>query len=234
MLANNCREFSATICSVTMDCIKAQRLFDDLAQDRLSAERAAGLRRHLADCTDCRVLQQRGARLQRLIALKRYERPAPAYFDDFLTQFHRRLAETYSQAAWWERAFAGIDEFFSAEAMQVWRYAMASTFGITMVVALLWTSLRVPEETADMPKQIALENSSVIMTPQASTSAPALTVASSEFSGLMHFTSASSELTGADVSEPIPLMREEAAASTPQYVLDRISVSPASYDVVHF
>ena len=58
-----------------MDCQKAQPLFDDLAQNRLDSETALHVRQHLADCTDCRVLAQRAARLQRLLALKRYEQP---------------------------------------------------------------------------------------------------------------------------------------------------------------
>ena len=74
-----------------MDCKKTQQLFDDLWHQRLTPETDAQVRQHLADCTDCRVLEQRSARLQRLLALKRYERPAPAYFDNFLSEFHRRL-----------------------------------------------------------------------------------------------------------------------------------------------
>ena len=74
-----------------MKCEQVQRLFDDLASGRLPEPLAQDARRHLADCTDCRVQQQRLAKLQRLLTLKRYEQPAPAYFDNFTAEFHARL-----------------------------------------------------------------------------------------------------------------------------------------------
>jgi anti-sigma-K factor RskA len=58
----------------------------------LEVRQPAELQRHLDDCTDCRVLAQRATRLQRLLALKRYEQPPAGYHDNFLGEFHRRLA----------------------------------------------------------------------------------------------------------------------------------------------
>ena len=195
-----------------MDCKKAQRLFDDLSHDRLSLERASEVRQHLADCTDCRVLEQRAARLQRVLALKRYERPSPEYFDNFLTEFHRRLlAETQPQMGWWKRALGGIDDFLSAESMQVWRYGLASALGVTMVVGLMWTGLRQPGEFPDVAGQIAAENSSLIMTPQisASASAPTLAMVPSQISGLLRVAPADYQLTVADTAErPIAVTRD--------------------------
>ncbi|HUJ11945.1 MAG TPA: hypothetical protein VL171_18190 [Verrucomicrobiae bacterium] len=222
-----------------MDCKKAQRLFDDLARDRLAPECAVELRQHLTDCTDCRVLQQRAARLQRLLALKRYEHPAPAYFDGFLTEFHRRLlAETQPQIAWWERALEGLDGFLSAESMQVWRYAVATTLGVTMIVGLMWTGLGQSGETAnDASAPNVAANAPVIVTPQISPSAsvPTLAMAPSQFSGIWRVSPAADELGLAEMPERPPAVMSTELA-TPQYVLDRISATPVTYDVasVHF
>jgi hypothetical protein len=220
-----------------MDCKKAQRLFDDLSHNRLPLERATEVRQHLADCTDCRVLEQRAARLQRVLALKRYEHPSPEYFNNFLATFHRRLlAETQPQIGWWERAMGGIDDFLSAESMQVWRYGLASALGVTMIVGLMWTGLHPAGESTDGVGQMASENPSLIM-PQISTSAsaPALAMASSQLPSLLHVAPADYQLTMADTAERPPVLTH-AESTTPQYVLDRIAVTPASYDVanVHF
>jgi hypothetical protein len=220
-----------------MDCKKAQRLFDDLSRDRLTLECAAEVRQHLADCTDCRVLEQRTSRLQRVLALKRYEHPSPEYFDNFLTEFHKRLlAEAQPQTGWWERTLGGIDDFLSAESMQVWRYGLASAIGMTIIVGLMWTGLRETSESTDVAGQVAGENSSLIMTsriPAAST--PTLAMASSQFPGSLHVAPADDQLTLGDMPERLPAVTR-AESSTPQYVLDRLSVTPASYEVasVHF
>jgi hypothetical protein len=221
-----------------MDCKKAQRLFDDLSHDRLAVERAAEVRRHLADCTDCRVLEQRAARLQRVLALKRYEHPSAEYFDSFLTEFHRRLlAETQPQMGWWERVLGGIDDFLSAESMQVWRYGLASAVGVTMIVGLMWTGLRETSESFDGAGQVAAESSPLILTSQfsPSASAPTLAMAPSPFPGSLHVAPAEYQLTMADMPERLPAVTR-AESATPQYVLDRISVTPATYEVanVHF
>lgn len=213
-----------------MDCKKAQRLFDDLSRERLAFELAAEVRQHLTDCTDCRVLEQRAARFQRLLALKRYEHPSPEYFDNFLAEFHRRLvAETQPHAAWWERVLGGIDDFLSAEAMQVWRYGLASTLGVSMIVGLMWLGLRQTNDSAGMPDLAAAPNPSLlVIAPPSSQSAP---VASS----ISLVSPVDYQLAMADSADTAPAT-VRTASTTPQYVLDRISVTPASYDVpnVHF
>ena len=204
-----------------MDCKKAQRVFDDLSHDRLSPEDAVAIRQHLADCTDCRVLQQREARLQRLLALKRYERPAPQYFDNFLAEFHKRLSvELQPSVPWWDRMIGGIDEILSAESMQVWRYALASALGVTMIVGLMWTGVRDSDETNDGTAAFTANSSVALLSPIAAPSSTDLP--------------ADDQLATTD-TQPV-LMRGDAESATPQYVLDRISVTPASYDVasVHF
>ena len=218
MRASSCRDSLAIISEPgIMDCKEAQRLFDDLSRGRLTFELAAEARQHLTDCTDCRVLEQRAARLQRLLALKRYEHPSPEYYENFLTEFHSRLlAETRPRARWWKQALGGIDDFLSAESMQVWRYGLASATSLAVVVGLMWTGLRQTNEFAGSVDQETTANSSLMVT-------------------IPHMASADYQLAMADRVDLVPTMARS-ESTTPQYVLDRISVTPASYDVpnVHF
>jgi len=206
-----------------MDCEKAQRLFDDLSQERLAPELGAELRRHLTDCTDCRVLQQRDARLQRLLALKRYERPASQYFDNFLTDFHRRLlAETQPRASWWQR----VDELWSAGQVLVWRYGFASAMGVALAAGVMWMGLR---EMGDLGggDQLAAVSSPLAVRPVAESSP---VNAALQLPVLSHLATADYESpTVENVVVPTAATRPE--PSTPQYVLDQISVAPASYEV---
>lgn len=165
-----------------MDCKKAQPLFDDLSQNRLDSETAVRVRQHLTDCTDCRVLAQRAARLQRLLALKCYERPAPEYLDDFLSEFHSRLMAETQRAAWWECALGRIDSLLVVGTMRVWRYGVASAMGVAVVVGVMWMSVcqtNAPDSAAD---QTAAANPSLVLadsqaTPSPSHSAPDALVA---------------------------------------------------------
>jgi hypothetical protein len=210
-----------------MNCKKAQRLFDDLSRERLATELAADVRQHLTDCTDCRVLEQRAARLQRLLALKRYERPAPHYFDNFLTEFHGRLlAEAQPRRGWWRR----VDDFLSAGQMQVWRYGFASAMGLVFAAGLMWMGLR-ETNVLDGIEPMAAVNPPVVVAPvtiPAPQSAP--DAVPLRLAGMSHITPADYELAPTEgVVVPTPATRAE--PTTPQYVLDRISVTPASYDV---
>ena len=221
-----------------MDCQKAQTLFDELSQNRLDSETALQVRQHLADCTDCRVLEQRAARLQRLLALKRYEQPAPEYLDNFLSEFHSRLMAETQQPAWWERALGRIDSLLVVGTMRVWRYGVASAMGVAVVVSVMWMSVRqanAPDSAAD---QTAAANPSLVLadsqvTPPPSHSAPDAIVAS---------ISASLEAVPGD-DQPasagsVDLVQAPARAdyTAPHYVLDRIADTPASYEVAssHF
>jgi hypothetical protein len=218
-----------------MDCKKAQRLFDDLSRERLAFELAAEVRQHLTDCTDCRVLEQRAARFQRLLALKRYEHPSPEYFDNFLAEFHSRLvAQTQPRAAWWERVLGGIDDFLSAEAMQVWRYGLASTLGVSMIVGLMWMGLRQTSDFTGTSDLAGAPNPSLmVIAPPSSQSSPE--ASSTPFASPPHVVPVDYQLAMADSADTAPAT-VRMASTTPQYVLDRISVTPASYDVpnVHF
>jgi len=220
-----------------MDCQKTQQLFDDLTHDRLAPAIATQVRQHLADCTDCRVLEQRTGRLQRLLALKRYERPAPEYFDDFLSEFHGRVQAEARKIGWWEGVLGRVDDFLAAESMRVWRYSFTSALGVAAVVGLAWLGLRQTGDpvVAAMDQTTAANSSLAVAettlppphsTPQTiDTSLPNLLSASSA-----DYQPAS---VGSVVLVPAPAHTD---SSTPRYVLDRLSITPASYDVpsVHF
>jgi hypothetical protein len=210
-----------------MDCQKAQLLFDELSQNRLDSETALRVRQHLADCTDCRVLEQRAARLQRLLALKRYEQPATGYLDGFLSEFHRRLLAETQRTAWWERGLGRIDSLLVVGTMRVWRYGVASAMGVAVVVGVMWMSVRqtnAPDSAAD---QTAAVNPSLVLAdsqaaPAPSPSAPDSLVAPVPASlpavpGDDQFASAGS----------VDLVQ----APAPHYVLDRIADTPVSYEV---
>jgi hypothetical protein len=62
-------------------------------------------------------------KLRRLLALKRYQRPPPQYFENFLDEFHRRQrAEPIRVAGWWER----FVELLRGEPLLIARYALAT------------------------------------------------------------------------------------------------------------
>ncbi len=216
-----------------MDCQKAQTLLDDLSQNRLDSETALHVSQHLADCTDCRVLAQRAARLQRLLALKRYEQPAPEYLDNFLSEFHSRLMAESQQPAWWERALGRIDSLLVVGTMRVWRYGVASAMGVAVVVSVMWMSVRqasAPDSAAD---PIAAANPSLVLadsqvTPPPSHSAPDAIVAPVPAS--LEAVPGDDQPTSAG---SVDLVQAPARAdyTAPHYVLDRIADTPASYEV---
>ena len=220
-----------------MNCQKAQQLFDDLTHERLAPTTATQVRRHLADCTDCRVMEQRTGRLQRLLALKRYERPAPEYFDNFLSEFHGRLLTEARQIGWWERALGRVDDFLATESMRVWRYSFTSALGVAAVVGLTWMGLRQASDPAvvavdpTVTANSSLADADAMLPPPQST--PNTIVAS--LPGLSPVASADYQSSSMSGVVLVPTSAH-ADSSVPRYVLDRISVTPASYDVpsVHF
>jgi predicted anti-sigma-YlaC factor YlaD len=219
-----------------MNCKKAQQLFDDLAHERLAPETAAQVRRHLGDCTDCRVLEQRAARLQRLLALKRYERPSTGYFDDFLSEFHSRLSAETQRLGWWERMLWRMEDLVAAKSVRVWRYSFASAVVVAVVVGLTWMGVRPTGDTAGGASQTASANSSMVVA-ESALPAPHSTPSTiaAPVPGLSQVTPADYQpATVGSVVLVSDLTRSDSPA--PRYVLDRISVTPADYDVpnVHF
>jgi hypothetical protein len=216
-----------------MDCKKAQRLFDDLAHERLAAETAALVRRHLAECTDCRVLEQRSARLQRVLALKRYERPAPGYFDNVLPEFHSRLVAEAQRTGWWEEALGHMENLLTLGSIRMWRYSFASAMGVAAAVGLMWTSVR---QSVDYAGQAAAVDPSLVAAetmlppPHSTPSAIAAPLAGWSRVSPADYQPSSA---GSVVLVSTPTRADSPA---PRYVLDRIAVTPASYEVasVHF
>lgn len=175
-----------------MNCNKAQRLYDDLAEGRVSEPLAAELRRHLDECTDCRVLRQRAGRLQQLLALKRHEQPAPAYFDNFLGDFHRRLTLETMRPTWRER----LTEAIRIEITPAWQYSLAGTCALLLAVGFFQYG--------------SVNNTVAPVRPTQAHSASPTTLA---------------------VADPaIAPVAWQAPASRPQYVLERLAVTPVSYE----
>jgi predicted anti-sigma-YlaC factor YlaD len=126
-----------------MDCKQAQRWYDELADGRLAEAQAVELRRHLAGCTDCRVAQQRAQRLQLLLRLKRHEQPPPGYFNNFLADFHRRLAaEEEARASRWQ----WIRDLWRP--LPSVRYALVTTASLLLAVGLFWQLNAAPRTIA--------------------------------------------------------------------------------------
>jgi hypothetical protein len=219
-----------------MDCKKAQPLFDDLAQDRLDPETTTEVRQHLTDCTDCRVSAQRAARLQRVLALKRYERPSPRYMDNFLSEFHSRLAAELQREPWWERALGNLDNLLVVGTVRLWRYGMASAMGVAVVVGVMWVSVRqtnVPDVADD---QIAAPASSLVLADTQVTASHSVPDAiGSAVPASLETVSDDDQAVAAGGVESVasPVRADDTA---PRYMLDRVTVTPASYEVpsVHF
>jgi anti-sigma factor RsiW len=206
-----------------IDCGKIQRLFDDLADSRLAEGDRQEVERHLRDCTDCRVAQQRAVRLQQLLALKRHEQPGSQYFENFLDNFHRRLElSILSQPGWWER----LSRLLRDRSRPVLRYGFAHAIGVAIAVVLIyrgsvgtdWTSITA---TADQP----------VITSLPPATSPALVVPHSVPGTIVSLLSEPLDLTPASsniLSFTVPALAED---NTPRYVLDRFAVTPVSYDV---
>ena len=73
--------------------------------------------------------------LQKLIRIKRFEQPAPGYFDRALIEFHRRQREELlrrsATSIWWERLTSNLWNF------RVPSYAYGAVFGVFVVAATI-------------------------------------------------------------------------------------------------
>ncbi len=205
-----------------MNCKKAQRLVDDLAKNRLPDSLAEQVRQHLTDCTDCRVVQQRAARLLRLVALKRYERPAPEYFAGFLDEFHRRQQAELSQwSGLWEKIMGGL----TVEPVRVWRVGFASALGVALAAGVMWIGVRQQNQSPEIAGHQAKARNS----PKILTEAPgAVRDPDSDRVRLTLPLSDEPPVAAGFVLGPQDAQVEPAE---PGYVLDRITVTPASYEV---
>ena len=200
-----------------MDCSKTQRLTQDLADGRLSDRVTRELQRHLAECTDCRVAQQRAGRLQQLLSLKRHERPGADYFEGFLAKFHTRLAvETAPQPNFSDRILAVLH----VQNVPTLRFGFAHACGIVFACGMIVRGLITTDVDNAVSHVDALSvNVPHLPTPHSQLRRIALTLPRSP----EPVSAASSDLI-------LPVAPHEEPA-VPRYVLDRISLSPASYEV---
>jgi hypothetical protein len=215
-----------------MNCNKAQQLLDDLSRDRLSEELSREVRQHLNDCTDCRVLEQRAARLQRLLALKRYEQPAAEYFGSFLNEFHGRLlTEARGRTGLWERFIARIENALTVEPGRIGRYGFAGAMAAALAISAVWMGVRQPDESVSAVASSITSISSPLTFADAALPAPHSTPKSTTATLPRPV-----EPTSADSALMVP-PAGHVEVGAPRYVLDRIAITPASYEVatsVHF
>jgi len=64
--------------------------------------------------------------IQKLLRLKRYEQPAPEYFDTFLRDFHRRQRSELLRQPAWKIVLERVETFFSEHSMGRYAYATAT------------------------------------------------------------------------------------------------------------
>ena len=211
-----------------MDCRKTQRLFDEFADGRLSASVAERLQQHLTDCTDCRVAQQRAARLRRLLALKRYEQPAPSYFQGFLDEFRRRLqAESVSPADLWTRLKAQWQDFQTITPVWTLRYGLTGAAGVLLVAGIAsWMVVHQTKPTvAQRATTPVVQNATGASTTGSSPMLVAQEDSSADLAPL-----ARDVLTDSTTHMVLVPATASAETSAPRYVLDHLVITPASYE----
>ncbi len=170
------------------------------------------MRAHLADCTDCRVVQQRTARLQRLLALKTHEQPGARYFEGVVGDFHRRLAAESQPVPLVDQwlQWLGLDSLLSP------RYGWASACAVLLVIGLGWVGLR---NTVSLVEHNQASSRSVAWIEPGSLPVPAVPVVP------------------AALTDPEPVAEQISVgfvpSTAPRYVLDQIGITPASYESPH-
>lgn len=224
-----------------MDCKQAQRLFDELARNRLGEPLASQVRDHVADCTDCRVQHQRAARLQQLLAVKRYERPSDEYRDGFLAEFHRRQMADARRGGLWGQLSGWLHDNLRVAPGLMWRYGLASAVGVVVAGTVLWFGVR---PAYRQPSSVARHE---IVLPQPvqvvdltapSTQAVPVVAAAQVPPPLLEATpirlGPPANLQPATISGLVIVPAAATAEPTkPRYVLDRLQITPASYDASH-
>lgn len=191
-----------------MDCRQTKELLHDFTDGRLVEPVARDVQRHVAECSDCRVFQQRDRRLQQLLIVKRHETPGVAYFDNFLGEFHQRLAaETAPRVSFWQQ----LRGQFNLPPMPVFRFGYTHALGAAFALALIWRGLVAIELPASSERQ---DFAAPLSTP--------------------HLLTATLPVT--DTDSPVLPVLAQVALNTPRYVLDHIAAAPASYAVasIHF
>jgi hypothetical protein len=197
------------------NCADVQFWLDDLARGRLAEPLASQLRHHLADCTDCRVAHQRGIRLQRLLALKRHEQPPPGYFENFLHEFHQRLAAAEHPPTLWERLRGSAALLRPA----TWQFGLTGACAIGLIAILGWVGLRNSQEAIHATGE--LTGSALVV--YAKPPPPPLELSLETAAPATQTLPGGLTLTTASAFRPTP--------PPPRYVLDEVPMTPVSYEV---
>lgn len=214
-----------------MDCQQAQRLIDDLAHGRLADPLASAVHRHTTECTDCRVQQQRAARLQQLLTVKRHERPSQEYSDGFLAEFHRRQHAEATRRTVWDRL---IDHL--APPAQVWRYGLAGATAVALLAGIARLGMR-PDATSNLSAQ---DHDLVIPAPVELAKPAAPDPANTPTLVAVQLPKLPASVTSSAMAHSQPpsinglaIMPAGGSAEPrePRYVLDRLQITPVSYDV---
>ena len=208
-----------------MDCNQVQQYFNGLISMQESKSVSSKINQHLIDCTDCRVQQQRIVRLQQLLALKRYEKPHPEYFDCFLSEFRQRLYEEQTrQPSLWQQMTERFREFtFSAI-----HFRYAGGIAILIALACMWAGLQVMNTSSKPSNETPIFQKTVRKntTDHLPNAFPQLTSFSKQINGGDQFHSV----------EFVSQRPEEEVANTTEYILESITITPVNYEVdsVHF
>ncbi|MCG3147845.1 MAG: hypothetical protein PCFJNLEI_01286 [Verrucomicrobiae bacterium] len=202
-----------------MDCKKAQRSIHELGNSA-----SPDVQRHVNECSDCRVAQQRSLHLQQLLAVKRHESPGQHYFDSFLTNFHHRLdRETTLPPTLWQRLCTRLH----IEPAPRLRYGFVHALGVVFAIALMWQGL----VATDLPVEADRAKGDDTFNVQIATGS--LPVPSSTPQAIASALPAPQPPPVHTLLTPSVSLRD---FNSPRYVLDRIALTPASYEVasIHF
>jgi len=77
-------------------------------------------------------------KVQKLIALKRYETPPEGYFDNFLTEFQERRADESNKPGLWKRTSERVTNFFRDLGGSRWIIGGGLAYAAVTVVFLIW------------------------------------------------------------------------------------------------
>lgn len=92
------------------------------------------LQSHLDQCPACRQHREQMDFVRRLIALKKYERPAPGVEARCLAGIRRRLEQPDRTP---EKAWGGVWEVLTGAPLPAFRYAVATAFAVLVAVHVL-------------------------------------------------------------------------------------------------
>lgn len=208
---------------VDLSCEQVRFYAETFAAEQLDDDTVATVRRHLNECTDCRVQHQRTQRVIGLVQLKRYEQPPPGYFDNFLTEFHRR--QLAAERSGWRGVRARLAEPMTWSL--AWKWAASGACGALVIAAVMWfgwTSQQaaltaIPFAPADVQQERFGRH-----TP----------VAASQPTSPIELTVAWEPPTGdADATYALALTPDvpvRAVPTAPRYVLDRIPVTTVRFE----